>query len=113
MRIIRDKISLDELKKMSANNSHKLVKIVVDVENNIMAIDVEFHADGHALLLQEGSSQENVWGVNVYPYKLREEWIEYYSTINLRPLSGNASRWVEDSQMQEKIKKIVNALIFC
>ena len=101
------------MKKISANNFHKLVKIVVDVENNIMIIDVAFHADGQALLLQEGSVQENLWGVNLYPYKLIEEWIEYYSTINLRPLSGNASRWVEDSRIQEKIKTIVNALIFC
>jgi len=111
MNIIRDKITFDELKKMSEKNNYNLVKAVVDIENNIMAIDFDMHSKGQELLMQKGSLLENLWGVNLYPYKAAEEWIEYYSKINVKPLLGNLSCWVEDRQIQDKIKRIVNVLV--
>jgi hypothetical protein len=63
------------------------------------------------LLLEEGSVQDNLWGINIYPYKSSDDWIEFDSMINLRPSFGNKSRGVEDKNIQEKIKKIVNALV--
>lgn len=111
MQIVRDKISLDELKKMSEKMPHSLVKAVVDIENNSMAVDADIHADEESLLLGEGLSQEFLWGINLYPYKSTDEWIEFYSTINLKPFCGNRSRWVEDKNVQEKIKKIVDELV--
>jgi len=38
-----------------------MVKAVVDVEEEIMALGGELHADGNAMLFQEGSKQENLW----------------------------------------------------
>ncbi len=111
MRIVRDKIALDELRKIAEKTPDCFVKVVVDVESNIMALDVFMHVDAETILLQEGCLQENLWGINIYPYKSMQDWIEFYSTINLKPLSGNTSRWVEDKEVREKIKKIVNALV--
>jgi len=111
MQIVHDKITLDELKKMSEKMDGSLVKAVVDVENHIMAVDAGMHADEEMLLLEEGSLQENLWGINIYPHKSEESWIEFDSMINLRPSQGNRTRGVDDLQMQEKIKKIVKALV--
>jgi len=111
MYIVRDKIALDELRKMSEKTSDGFVKVVIDIEKSIMVVDAFMHADAEKLLLQEGSLQDNLWGINVYPYKSMQEWIEFYSTINLKPLCGNTSRWVEDKEVQEKIKKIINKLV--
>jgi len=69
------------------------------------------HSDEEALLLEGGSSQKNLWGINIYPDKANEEFIEFDSMINLRPSQGNRSRDVTDPIAREKIKEIVNQLI--
>lgn len=112
MQIIRDQISLDELKKMAENMFGRLVKAVVDIEREIMAVDAELHADEEELLLEDGSRQENLWGVNIHPAMVgTDDWIEFDSMINLRPAAGNRSRGVDNPQLQEKIKDIVDKLV--
>lgn len=111
MHIVREKITLDELKEMSKKMQYSLVKVVVDIERYIMAIDAGMHADAQTLLLEDGSSQENLWGINIYPYEPIETWIEFYSTINMRPLHGNRTRGVDDMRTQQMIKKIVNSMV--
>lgn len=88
-----------------------LVKAVVDVEKNIMAIGGDLHADEEALLLDHGSKQQNLWGINIYPGEPKEKWIEYDSMINIRPSQGNRSRDVQDLAVRKKIIKIVEGLI--
>ena len=69
------------------------------------------HADEEALLLEQGSQQENLWGINLYPEMPREKRIEFDSVINIRPSLGNRSRGVDDSKIRDKIVQIVNSLI--
>lgn len=88
-----------------------LIKAVVDIEKEIMAVDAELHADEEAELLKTGSKQENLWGINLYPEMTGENFIEYDSMINLRPSQGNRSRGIDDAKVREKIKRIVNKLV--
>lgn len=111
MKIVEDKISISELEQMSKNMFDDLVKAVVDVEKNIMAVDAGMHVDEEQLLLENGSRQQNLWGINIYPGKSKEKMIEFDSTINLRPSQGNRSRGVDNPEIQEKIRKIVDKLI--
>jgi hypothetical protein len=112
MQIVRDKITLDELKKMSEKMHDNLVKAVVDIEKHIMVVDAGMHADEEMLLLEEEESlQEDLWGINIYPYRTKDKWIEFDSMINLRPSYGNKTRGVDDVATQERIKKIVYALV--
>lgn len=111
MKIVTDKISIDELKAMSEKMFGNLVKAVVDLDKKIMAVDAELHADEEALLLQNGSKQADLWGVNLYPEITGDDWLEFDSMINLRPSQGNRSRSVEDSALREKIKIIINQLV--
>ncbi|MFH1187639.1 MAG: DUF5674 family protein [bacterium] len=111
MLIIRNKISVEELKKIAEESFGDMVKAVVDIEREIMTVGGELHADEEKLLLEDGSKQEFLWGINIYPTVLGADWIEFDSMINLRPSQGNRSRGVEDSAIKEKIIKAVNKLV--
>jgi len=77
-----------------------------------MVVDAELHADQESLLLERGSKQVDLWGINIYPNKMGDDkWIEFDSMINIRPSWGNSSRGVDDPKVQEKIIKIVNRLV--
>ena len=84
---------------------------VVDVEQGIMAIGGELHSDEEAVLLDQRSEQRHLWGINLYPDKPLNEWIEFDSMINVRPSGGNRSRSVESSDIRETITRIVNRLV--
>lgn len=108
--VVRDAISRGELTEMAKRQFGDLVKAVVDVERGIMAVGGELHADEEAVLLDQGSEQRHLWGINLYPEKPLEEWIEFDSMINVRPSHGNRSRDVESPEIRETIMSIVNRL---
>ena len=110
MKIITEKISVNELNEMAKNMFGNLVKAVVDLDKKIMTVDGELHADEEALLLQNGSEQKNLWGINIYP-EIKENFIEFDSLINIRPSMGNLTRGVEDESVRKLITKVVNDLI--
>lgn len=111
IKIIHKQIPQSKLQEITKRTYGNLIKAVVDTRKKIVAIGGELHADEEALLLEKGSKQEDIWGINLYPFKPKEEWIEYDSIINLRPSLGNLSREVEDAGVREKIKAIVYSLI--
>ncbi|HEX7561491.1 MAG TPA: DUF5674 family protein [Candidatus Humimicrobiaceae bacterium] len=108
---MKEKIKLSELKSMAAAMFGDLVKAVVDIEKEQMAIDAELHSDEEALLLNEGSEQDDIWGINIYPELSPGERVEFDSMINLRPRVGNRSRGIDDAEIRNKIISIVNVLI--
>ena len=109
--IIRQAIHKTELAQFAHNTFVDLVKAVVDINRNIMALGGELHADEEAMLLEDGSEQKNLWGINIYPDKSGDDWIEFDSMINLRPSQGNRSRSVDDEATRSKIIEIVHQLI--
>lgn len=111
MKIVNEKIALEELKQMSEKMFGDLVKAVVDVEKEIIAVDMELHSDGEAELIENGSRQDNLWGINIHPEKVKKDFIEFDSVINIRPRQGNRSRGVDSLELQEKIKKIIDKLV--
>lgn len=111
MKIISEKITIEEIRKMATEMFGNLVKAVVDIEKEIMAIDGELHADEEVLLLENGSDQDNLWGINIYPDLPVNERIEFDSMINLRPRQGNRTRSVDNPDVREKILIIINKLI--
>jgi len=111
MKIITEKITITELKEMSGKMFGNLVKAVVDVEKEIMTVDAGLHADEEALLLENGSKQENLWGINLYPEMEGEDFVEFDSMINIRPSQGNRSRGVDNKEIQKRILEIVDKLV--
>lgn len=109
--LVNKSIAIDNLKKIAESGFGNLVKTVVDIRLKVMAIGGEMHADEEKFLLENGSSQESLWGINIYPDLPRENWIEFDSVINIRPRQNNRSRSVEDFVVREQICDIVNSLV--
>jgi len=112
MKIVEKNITTGELEKMSQKMFGNLVKAVIDIEKRIIAVDAELHSDEEAFLLENGSKQENLWGINIYPEFFGQiDFIEFDSMINLRPSRNNRSRGVDNQKVREKILEITNKLI--
>ncbi|MFA5779179.1 MAG: DUF5674 family protein [Elusimicrobiota bacterium] len=111
MQIIDKKIKKSEFIKKFLNYFETVSKAVVDVEKKIIAADAELHSDLEVILLENGSKQENLWGINLYPLKDKNDFVEFTSLINIRPHQNNSSMEIEDNDIREKIKKIIDELI--
>lgn len=111
MKLIDKNISISELKAMSTKMFSGLVKAVVDIKKEIMVIDADMHADEEKYLIEMGSIQDDLWGINFYPDQKGEDFIEYDSMINVRPRVNNFSRGINDKKIKQKIVEIVSKLI--
>ena len=111
MIILERPISRAELKEYAANTFGDMIKCVADVDKGLLAIDADLHADLERLLLENGSQQTSLWGFNLYPDEVGDDFIEYDSLINIRSWKGNPSRAVLDQDVREKIASIVNKYI--
>ncbi|MDE0404105.1 MAG: DUF5674 family protein [Nitrospira sp.] len=109
--LVRDIIDRTTLRDVAGRQFGDMVKAVVDVEAGMMAIGGELHSDEEAILLDNGSRQSNLWGINLYPEKPSEEWIEFDSMINVRPSGGNRSRHIESVEIREAVTQIVHRLV--
>jgi len=97
---------------MAEDGFGDMVKAVVDIRAGIIAIGGGLHADEEAVLLDLGSPQADLWGINLYPEQHgTEDWIEFDSMINVRPKQGNRSRSVEDAETRRRIVDIVSRLV--
>lgn len=111
MEIVKEKISTKKLKELAESKFGNLVKAVVDIEREIMAVGGDLHSDEEGLLLEQGSVQKDLWGINIYPENIDDDWIEFDSLINLRPSQDNRTRGIDNPKIREKIKEIVNKLV--
>lgn len=109
--IIGEPISTQRVAEMAAARFGDMVKAVVDTKLRRLALGGGLHSDEETALLEQGSIQADVWGINIYPDQQRSEWIEFDSLINVRPRLGNRSRGVEDAGTRELICEIVASLI--
>jgi len=111
-RIVKDRITLEELKELAHEQYVDIIKAVVDVDQGIMGVGGELHVDIQSILIEKENSQSsNTWGINLYLEKSGEDFIEFDSMINLKPAFSNKSRGVENTEIQNKIREIVNKLI--
>jgi hypothetical protein len=105
-------ISISELSAMAEKMYGTLVKVDVDIAQNILIADMGMHADGEAYLMENGSKQKDIWGINLHPSDYRtDDFIEFDSMINIRPSQGNASKDVLDTEIRQKIIDVVQSVV--
>ena len=109
--IVSAPISQDDLRRIAEQQFGDFVKAVVDVRRRIMAIGADLHADEEAALIEDGSHQADLWGINIYVEQTGDRLIEFDSMINVRPSQGNRSRAVEDLAVQQLVREIVGRLV--
>ena len=105
--IVRTKIDEETLQKV-AEDLEGYMKVVVDIERNILTAGGKRHIEGEQLLLQDGSSQRNLWGGGL---DLETEEVDFDSMINIRPIDGNTSREVLSEPIRKKMEKTIRNLL--
>ncbi len=106
--IIREQATPKQIEQMAESYVGLMIKLAVDVEQEILADGGELHADCEQTLLENGSLQENVWGADWYPEIRR---VGFESLINIRPRQQNRSMEIKDPALREKIAIIVRNLL--
>lgn len=107
MQILERPVSREELKAIAQNTFGEMAKCVADIRRGLLAIDADLHADLEALLLQNGSAQEDLWGFNLWVEEEGEDFIEFDSLINIRSWQNNPSRDILNPEVRDSIKAIV------
>lgn len=105
--ILEKKATEEQLEKI-AEELDGYIKLVVDIEREILAAGGEMHADCEKLLLERGSRQEDLWGGGL-DLKTRE--VDFNSMINLRSKQDNPSRDVLSGEIRGKMEKITRELL--
>ena len=109
MKILDEIINKDTLVKTSTVVfDENMIKAVVDIERELIAIDANMHVDLEQLLLENGSRQEDLWGINFHPEE--EEFVEFDSMINIKPRQ-NKHLYVDDEETRNRIIEVVNKWI--
>lgn len=110
MKILETPTTRQELIESSTNFiDTNTIKAAVDIKRELLAVDSPMHYDSEQLLLENGSDQADIWGINLYLDEDNiDDLVEFDSMINIRPAQGNRSRSVEDLDIQEKIKSVVS-----
>ena len=106
--IMAEKITVEELIKMSELMSDPMVKGVVDIHRRVLVVDAGLHSDEELFLLEQGSAQADLWGINLWPdFYGADDFVEFDSMINIRPGQDNRSRGVENPETRRVIREIV------
>lgn len=84
-----------------------MVKGAIDIKRELLAVDAELHSDLEKLLLDNGSTQDDVWGINLWYEEEGEDLVEFDSMVNIRPRQNNFTRDVENEAVRTQIKKVV------
>lgn len=110
--IVREKILPAELIKLAKQGHGEMVKFVADLERKVITAGGELHADAEAILLEDGSKQQNLWGANLYLYENtdKKRW-EFTSFINIRPHNGNKGILIENPQISSAVQKLAEKLL--
>ena len=109
--VLAQRIEPHRLRTLVARFFTDMVKFVADVERNVIAVGGELHADAEAVLLEEGSRQQDLWGANYYPGRGGDDCIEYTALINIRPSQGNPSMEIQDPGPRERVRDLTFRLI--
>jgi Protein of unknown function (DUF5674) len=85
-----------------------LIKVVVDLRQQIAAAGGELHVDGAALLLTEGTRREDLWGATWYP---QSGEVHVEALVNVRPQHGNAWVRIEDRETRARVESAVRRFL--
>lgn len=111
VKIIKEKISKEELKRIASENFGAMIKVDVDIQSGVLSAGGEWHSEGDEFLSKNGSLREYVWGVNFYPWKAPEDRIEYISLINIKPSFEHKSMEIKNAELKNKIRNVIEKLL--
>jgi len=79
------------------------IKTVIDVKRNVCSAGSDRHFDSEKILLEDGSSQSNLWGGGI---DIETKIIDGHSFINIRPKDKNTSNEIQDPKLRKTFKDL-------
>ena len=79
------------------------IKTVIDLEKKICSAGMDRHFEGEQALLEQGSTQNNIWGGGV---DLETKEIDFNSFINIRPKDNNTKNEIQSEKIRKKYKEL-------
>ncbi len=107
MRIVREPLKADEIQALAKETFGDMIKVVVDLDREILAAGGALHSDSEELLLDDGSEQDDLWGANYFPGKASGKRVEYTSLINQHHPSNKTSQTIADPAVRERVSAII------
>ena len=101
--IIRERATPEQIKEM-LEMLQTYIKLAVDIDRGILAGGGVMHADCEAVLLEDGSQQEYIWGADWNP---SSQQVTFESLINIRPRQKNPSMEILDMKIRQQVTEIV------
>ena len=101
--IVTERVTPQQMKDM-CEALQTYVKLAVDVQRRVVAGGGALHADCEAVLLEEGSLQQDIWGADWVPVS---QEVRFESLINIRPKAGNRSIAIADPTLRAILETIV------
>jgi hypothetical protein len=105
--LLRSLATKQQLEEM-AEELDTYIKLAVDINRGILAGGGALHADCEAVLLNDGSRQEDIWGADWIP---STQQIRFEALINIRPHQNNLSMEILDPIIRNRVKEIVKRLL--
>lgn len=102
-RIVKERVPKE---KWESWTKEGMLKVVVDIEKEILSIGCELHVDCADQLIQAGSLSTTIWGANVYP----DGRIDFLSLINIRP-PLNRSQEIQNEEIRGKVEGAIKNLL--
>ena len=84
------------------------IKLAVDIGRGVLAGGGVLHADCEAVLIENGSKQEDIWGADWIP---STQQIRYEALINIRPRYNNPSMEITDQSICDRVAEVVQHLL--
>ena len=105
--LIQERANPQELTEM-LEGLEVYVKLAVDVRRGVLAGGGTLHADCEAVLLEDESCQEDIWGADWFP---ATQQVSFEALINIRPRQGNPAMVILDPEICRRIEEIVHRLL--
>lgn len=105
--LLRSRATKQQLDKM-LDTLGVYIKLAVDIRRGLLAGGGALHADCEAVLIDDGSQQEDIWGADWVP---STQEIRYEALINIRPDRDNPSMEILDLSIRNRIDEIVQGLL--
>jgi hypothetical protein len=105
--LIRERATKQQMEEM-LEMLETYVKLAVDIERGILAGGGAMHADCEALLIEDGSQQEFIWGADWNP---DAQEVTFESLINIRPRQNNRSLELQDAVLRAQVEQITRKLL--
>jgi hypothetical protein len=84
------------------------IKLAVDIERGILAGGGVMHADCESARLEDGSTQEDIWGADWNPTGRQ---VTFEALINIRPRQNNPSMEILDPLRRDRLTQIARQLL--